>query len=216
MSQTDENAGVFTLNASPSHLLHRAQQFAALQSASALQAAGITLRQFSVLAAVSENEGGSQSNLVDETGIDRSTLADMVARMETAGHIRRAQSKEDGRAKAVFLTAKGKRALAAAAPAVQDADEQLLSTLPRNRRSSFLSILAALTNASDREVLNLEADDDGTKQKIKPEKPKAEKPAKVAKAKSADGKKKKADKPKAKTAAKPKAAKKSGSKKKKK
>ena len=75
----------FNLNTSPSHLLHRAQQIAANHSAAALKSAGLTLRQFSVLSALSGNEGVSQSDLVNATGIDRSTLADMVARMEAGG-----------------------------------------------------------------------------------------------------------------------------------
>lgn len=191
MAQNDSQtvADAFTLGVSPSHLLHRAQQYAAVQSASALQNAGITLRQFSVLAAVAEKEGASQSRLVDETGIDRSTLADMVSRMERAGHIRRAASKEDARAKAVFLTAKGKKALSTAAPAVKDADEQLLAALPKNRRNAFLAILATFSDNADRTILNLEADEFGVKQKSKPSKK-----AKVVKAKSKPTKAKKDDK----------------------
>ena len=72
---------MFELENSASHLLHRAQQIAANRSAAALRAAGITLRQFSVLSAIAELEGVSQSHLVRATGIDRSTLADMAARM---------------------------------------------------------------------------------------------------------------------------------------
>ena len=93
----------YNLKTSPSHLLHRAQQLAANESASALASAGITLRQFSVLAALSGNDGVSQSDLVNATGIDRSTLADMVARMEKAGLIKRVASKTDKRAKVVSL-----------------------------------------------------------------------------------------------------------------
>ena len=44
----------FNLNASPSHLLHRAQQIGANHSAAALRSAGLTLRQFSVLAALGQ------------------------------------------------------------------------------------------------------------------------------------------------------------------
>ncbi len=182
----------FSLHESPSHLLHRAQQFAAGQSASALSAAGITLRQFSVLAAVSSQEGASQSNLVDETGIDRSTLADMVSRMEGAGLIRRTASKEDARAKAVFLTAKGRKALANAAPAVQEADEQLLAALPKSRRSALLSILSALSNAPEPAVAKVEAPEPKPAKPAKKTKGKA-KPAKASKAKK-KGKPKKAAK----------------------
>ncbi|MEZ5999967.1 MarR family winged helix-turn-helix transcriptional regulator [Hyphomonas sp.] len=135
----------FNLNASPSHLLHRAQQAAANHSAKALRSAGITLRQFSLLAALDGNEGASQSDLVNATGIDRSTLADMVARMETSGLIKRAASKTDARAKSVSLTAKGKKALDKALPAVQAADAALFSSLAKVKQDALMSGLVGLT-----------------------------------------------------------------------
>lgn len=142
----------FTLNSSPSHLLHRAQQIAANQSAAALKSAGVTLRQFSVLAALSGNEGVSQSDLVNATGIDRSTLADMVARMEGAGLIKRADSKTDARAKSVSLTAKGKKAYDKALPAVSKADEALFSTLAKAKQDALLQGLTGLVEDAEKRV----------------------------------------------------------------
>ncbi len=134
----------FNLNSSPSHLLHRAQQIAANLSANALKVAGLTLRQFSVLAALSGNEGVSQSDLVNATGIDRSTLADMVARMEENGLIKRADSKTDARAKSVSLTAKGKKAFDKALPAVMKADAALFATLPKAKQDALMQGLMGL------------------------------------------------------------------------
>lgn len=159
----------FNLNASPSHLLHRAQQIAANHSAAALKSAGVTLRQFSVLAALSGNEGVSQSDLVNATGIDRSTLADMVARMETAGLIKRADSKTDARAKSVSLTAKGKKAYDKALPAVTKADDALFSTLAKAKQDALLQGLTGLV-------------DDAEKKEAAPAAPKAPKAPKAAKA----------------------------------
>tara|TARA_R110000751_G_scaffold95172_5_gene185876 strand:- start:19322 stop:20071 length:750 start_codon:yes stop_codon:yes gene_type:complete len=139
----------FKLNKSPSHLLHRAQQIAANHSAAALKAAGVTLRQFSVLAALSGNEGVSQSDLVNATGIDRSTLADMVARMEKAGLIKRAASKADARAKSVSLMAKGRKALEKAQPAVDAADAALFEALPKTKQDALLSGLSKMVEDTE-------------------------------------------------------------------
>ncbi len=136
----------FNLNASPSHLLHRAQQIAANQSASALKAAGVTLRQFSVLAALSGNEGVSQSDLVNATGIDRSTLADMVQRMESGGLIKRADSKTDARAKSVSLTAKGRKAYDKALPAVRSADSALFGSMAKAKQDALMQGLTGLVD----------------------------------------------------------------------
>lgn len=175
----------FNLNASPSHLLHRAQQIAANHSAAALKSAGVTLRQFSVLAALSGNEGVSQSDLVNATGIDRSTLADMVARMETAGLIKRADSKTDARAKSVSLTAKGKKAYDKALPAVNKADTALFATLAKAKQDALLQGLTGLVDDSDKKEAG-----PAPKAPRAPKAVKAAKAPKAAKAKKAPARKK--------------------------
>ncbi len=139
----------FNLNSSPSHLLHRAQQIAANHSAAALKTAGLTLRQFSVLAALSGNDGVSQSDIVNATGIDRSTLADMVARMETAGLIKRADSKTDARAKSVSMTAKGRKAYDKALPAVAKADAALFAAMPKTKQDALITGLTGLVAGAE-------------------------------------------------------------------
>ena len=143
---------MFDLENSASHLLHRAQQVAANKSATALRAAGITLRQFSVLSVIAEEEGVSQSHLVRATGIDRSTLADMAARMEQAKLIKRTVSKSDARAKSLSLMAAGRKALAQAAPGVLAADRMLMDTLPATRRDGFIKTLTAFAESGEAET----------------------------------------------------------------
>ncbi len=72
---------------------------------------GVTATQAQVLCALLNSEGGSQTILVSKTGIDRSTLADVVRRLLKRGLIARKRTKEDQRAYAVRLTPEG-RALA--------------------------------------------------------------------------------------------------------
>ena len=92
----------YRLALSPSHLLHRAEQLAAERFAQ-LVGGAVTLRQFAVLAAIAESPGLSQSDLARATGVDRSTLADLMARMEKRGWVMRTPSSADGRAYAVLL-----------------------------------------------------------------------------------------------------------------
>jgi len=190
---TEQQAGNgFDLAASPSHLLHRAQQSAVNLSSGALAEQGLTLRQFAVLAALTSEEGQSQSRLVDRTGIDRSTLADMVGRMERTGYIKRVESKEDRRAKAVSLLAKGRKAYEAAMPAVAAADKQVLDMIRANRRVGFLASLASIGGPEEEvEILEEQAEgEEGKASKAKPKKAKATKDDKADKSK-ADKKKKK-------------------------
>ena len=154
--ETLEQETEFNLDRSASHLLHRAQQFAAERFES-MGELNITLRQFAVLAAVAEQEGCTQSDLVRSTGIDRSTLADMVARMERNALIERRTAKLDARAKSVHLTEDGRATLDAALPMVQREDEAILDMMPKNRRRAFLGVLGLLANVGGLEFEELDS-----------------------------------------------------------
>jgi DNA-binding MarR family transcriptional regulator len=144
---------MFRLSESPSHLLRRAEQFAAETFVKAVLPDGVTLRQTVLLAAIAEAEGASQSNLVSATGVDRSTLAEMMARMEQKGLIRRSAAQDDGRAKSVSLTNEGRRQLDAALPAMREVDRALLAAVPANRRVAFRATLLTLAEAADAQQL---------------------------------------------------------------
>jgi len=151
-------SSISALDASPSHLLHRALQLALDIYALDSQSGGLTQRQFAVLCAVADDEGLSQTGLVRATGIDRSTLADMVARMIGKGLLARERSIADARANTVRLTEFGRAALNAAAPRVEAADQRLLQLLGAKKREAFLDSLRKLAKASET-ALGAEGDD---------------------------------------------------------
>lgn len=133
------------LDKSPSHLLHRALQRALDLYVHAAGPDAVSQRQYAVLAAVAADEGLTQSQLVRATGIDRSTLAELVARMIGKGLLARERSAADARAKAVRLTDNGRAAMEAAAPKAAEADAALMKLLPSGKRSPFLSALARIS-----------------------------------------------------------------------
>ena len=95
-------------------LLKRANQHAASVFAEATARSGLTMRQFTVLRAVDENDGISQTSLAVLTSIDRSTLAELVARLIDQGYLQRRRTKDDGRTNALRMSPAGRRALKAA------------------------------------------------------------------------------------------------------
>ncbi len=107
----------------------------------------LTPRQYAVLLAVSQNEGVSQTHLVEKTGVDRSTLADIVRRMLKKGLLQRRRTKDDARAYAVKLTEEGWRILKAADPLAKRVDEKILAALPGQQRERFLQDLALIVEA---------------------------------------------------------------------
>ena len=132
------------LDKSPSHLLHRALQRALDIYAETAGPTAVTQRQFAVLAAVAAHEGLTQADLVRATGIDRSTLAELVARMLGKGLLSRERSNEDGRANTVTLTDTGRTSLAEAEPRAHAADQAILRLIPSGKRGGFLAALRAM------------------------------------------------------------------------
>jgi len=131
---------------SPIHLLHRAGQCAGDVFHAEMKDGDLTPRQLAVLVTVAHNEGLSQTGLVERTGIDRSTLADIVRRMQRKGLLQRRRTKEDARAYAVKLTDEGRKLLRTAEPLAKRVDERILEALPSRQREQFLDELLAIVD----------------------------------------------------------------------
>jgi DNA-binding MarR family transcriptional regulator len=130
------------------HLIHRAGQCATDIFQVEARASGLTPRQFAVLMTIAEEEGLTQTDLVARTGIDRSTLADIVARLLVRGLIQRRRAKEDARAYAIKLTAQGWKGLRDAEPGAVAADSRLLAALPPAKRHEFLDALDLIVTST--------------------------------------------------------------------
>ena len=139
----------YDLKASPVHLLRRCNQYCADLFDAGTADSDLTARQLTVLIAVEAHDGASQTQLVAETGIDRSTLADIVARMLQRELLVRKRTETDARANAVRLAPKGARALKSALAALRKTEQALLKPIPAARRTEFLKHLAAIAAMAD-------------------------------------------------------------------
>ena len=147
MKREDKND---RLARSPIHLLHRAGQCAGDAFHAEIQESELTPRQFAVLTTVATNEGISQTGLVERTGIDRSTLADIVRRMLKKGLLQRRRTRDDARAYAVKLTDEGKRILRSVDPIARRVDERILEGLSAKQREQFLDDLSSIVDTLSR------------------------------------------------------------------
>ncbi len=138
------------LSRSFSHLLKRAVQYSVHSYMEEVGKSGLTHRQYTVLMATDANDGESQTELVKLTGIDRSTLADLVARLLSQGYLQRRRSKEDARTNSVRLTPAGKKILRTAQSGAENVDKQLLSLLPAGERKSMVDCLGVLAAEMDK------------------------------------------------------------------
>ena len=136
------NAG--WLDQSPTHLGHRVAQCATDIFDAQAKDHDLTPRQVAVLTTVAHNEGLSQTGIVVRTGIDRSTLAELVARLKKKGLLNRRRREKDARTYAVKLTSAGHRVLRTIEPLAKRVDEQILAALPPNDRPLFIATLQSI------------------------------------------------------------------------
>ena len=176
-----QHAGDAGLDRSPSHLLHRALQLALDIYAEEIGSGSLTQRQYAVLSAVSAKEGCTQSELVRATGIDRSTLAELVARLIGKGLLGRERSTLDARANTVRLTPEGRAAVAEVAPKVAVADDRILALMPSGKRDAFLKTLRDMAKAPDEPAAEEPKAKVKAEKKAKPEKADKKKKKKKAK-----------------------------------
>ncbi len=129
-------------------LLHRANQTATDAFAEASGDSELTPRQVQVLAAIEELEGGSQTNIVTATGIDHSTLADIIRRLSKRKLIERRRKKEDARAYEVKLSEAGQRELAKGKPVLKTVEKTLTAKLSTSERGDLVALLEKVIAAT--------------------------------------------------------------------
>lgn len=128
----------------PGHLLRRAQQRAVDLFVQAVGENGLRPPQFAVLVTVYQNPGLNQTHLVDRTGIDRSTIAEMIDRMVARGYVERKRDAADQRVNTLWATAAGIAALEACVDAAMAAQDRILAPVPPEKRAALLEALALL------------------------------------------------------------------------
>jgi len=146
--------GGFDLAEAPSHLIRRCQQYYSDLFVLETGNSELTKQQFTVLAALENNEGVSQTALVGMTGIDRSTLAEMVRRMLERGLLSRERTEKDARANAVAITGNGRKQLRAGRSAADRAEKAWLEALPASERGKFVKHLSTIASAGEEFQLN--------------------------------------------------------------
>lgn len=141
----------YALNEAPGYLIRLAQQRAVDLFVEEVGEDGPTPRQFAVLLNVYQSPGMSQTALVRASGIDRSTLTEILRRMIDRGLISRTRLKQDRRANALTVTPTGEALLLGAFDATRRAQERIVAPLPPGQRAQAMSILAALAGCGNPE-----------------------------------------------------------------
>lgn len=132
------------LQATPGHLIRRAQQIAVSIFAEQLSSADITPVQFAILNALLGSPGIDQVSLAKRVAFDPATSGSVIGRLEAKGWVVRQADPNDRRRKLLVVTLAGVQALGLVQADVARIQEKILSPLTPQEQSQFVQLLSRL------------------------------------------------------------------------
>src|SRR6266481_1692292 len=133
----------------PGHLIRRAQQVH-YWLWNAQVSSEVTSPQFAVLYALRAEKNIDQKTLGERVSLDRSTTAEVVARLKARGLIQRFRDPRDGRRNLLRLTAAGVRTTERLIPKAVRMNRLLVSVLSEREQSELLRMLNLVVDADER------------------------------------------------------------------
>jgi MarR family transcriptional regulator, lower aerobic nicotinate degradation pathway regulator len=133
----------------PGHYIRRLQQIAVAVFLQETQEHGITPVQYAALNQVAKTPGIDQRTLARTIGLDTSTIASVIDRLEARGLMQRQASPHDRRVRLLTLSVAGLDLLMAISPDVLKAQERMLHPLSKSERAEFMRMLQAVVTANN-------------------------------------------------------------------
>jgi len=143
----------------PGYLFRRMQQIAVSIFVEECSAFDLTPVQYAALVAIHTHPGIDATRLSAVIAFDRSTLGNVIERLQSKALVERKPSREDKRVKQLYLTKSGTTVLRDIMPSVSQAQLRMLQPLkPADRRTllALLTQLVDLNNEASRVPLRAE------------------------------------------------------------
>ncbi len=142
----DDGLAVYDM---PGHLVRRLNQIAVSIFLDGTREFGITPVQFSALTAIGSVPGIDQRRLARIIAFDRSTIGDVVQRLEKRGLVLSEKREADRRTKHLILTNEGAATISAMEQSVWKSNDDLLKSLSEEERTTFMFLLKKLVNMNN-------------------------------------------------------------------
>jgi DNA-binding MarR family transcriptional regulator len=133
----------------PGHLIRRLQQISLALFMDETKEFEITPVQYSAILAIDNHPGIDQTALCNIIAFDRSTIGDVVTRLERKKLIRRTAGANDRRTKLLYVTTAGRKMIDEIEPAVQATQRRILEPLTTNERAVFMRMLKKLVHLNN-------------------------------------------------------------------
>ena len=130
----------------PGYLIRRLHQVHVQLFHEECGALGVTPVQYSLLTALAHRPGADQAALGQSIGIDRTTTAQVLARLTARRLVERFPSPTDRRRRLARVTGDGLALLRRMDPSAQRAHDRTLAGLPASDRGRFLADLIRLVS----------------------------------------------------------------------
>lgn len=153
------------LYAKPGHLIRRAHQISVALFMEEVAGADITPVQYGALVAIRTTPGIDATRVSEVIAFDRSTLGNVLERLEDKGYVERRPSTEDRRVKLLYLSKAGAHLLEKVEPAVLNAQARTLAPLTPEEATAFMRLLEKVVednNENSRAPLKRQKGDDDT------------------------------------------------------
>ncbi|KJS35926.1 MAG: hypothetical protein VR70_14825 [Rhodospirillaceae bacterium BRH_c57] len=137
------------LHQMPGHLVRRCHQISVGLFHEVCGETGLTPIQFAILSGIELQPGLEQIQLSKLAGVDRTTIGNVLLRLETRGYIHRMADEKDRRIKRLYLTEDGAANLRAIRPMVEKVQDLLLGPLDQAEREQFTRLLTKLVLANN-------------------------------------------------------------------
>jgi MarR family transcriptional regulator, lower aerobic nicotinate degradation pathway regulator len=134
----------------PGHLIRRAHQIATAVFMTETKAFDLTAVQFSALIVIREHPGTDATRVSDLIYFDRSTIGNVLDRLEKKGLIRREAGVADRRTKQLFLTPQGRTVLRKVAAKLPRISNDILKPLSAAEGTRLVKLLAKMVGADAR------------------------------------------------------------------
>jgi DNA-binding MarR family transcriptional regulator len=137
------------LHVLPGHLIRRAQQIAVAIFIEECAAYDLTPVQFAALVAIRGSEGIDATRLSALVALDRSTLGNVLDRLETRGLVIRDASADDKRVKLLKISPSGRALIKRSQAAALRAQERILAPLQPKDRDTLMRLLSQLVELNN-------------------------------------------------------------------
>lgn len=145
----DESPELIDIDNQPGYYIRRLHQISVAIFLQETEAFGVTPVQYAALQTVENHPCIDQRTLARTIGLDTSTIAGVIDRLESRELLVRSASPHDRRVRQLTLTESARQLLAAIAPSMLKAQQLILEPLSREDQEEFKRLLRQLVTKNN-------------------------------------------------------------------